>query len=153
MSRLDGLYQQLILDHNKSPRNFGKLDPHSHYSHGVNPLCGDDYEVTLQVSPDGIIEKSAFVGSGCAISKSSGSLMTLAIEGKSVADALALKDQFLNLLLSDTVTEYDRAVLGKLAVLEGVKKFPARVKCAALVWRAIEDALSESAVQTISTEN
>ena len=79
--------------------------------------------------------------------------MTLAIEGKSVADALAVKDQFLNLLLSDTVTEYDRAVLGKLAVLEGVKKFPARVKCAALVWRAIEDALSESAVQTISTEN
>lgn len=152
MSRLDGLYQQLILDHNKSPRNFGKLDPHTHYSHGINPLCGDDYEVTLQVSPDGVVERVAFIGSGCAISKSSGSLMTIAIEGKSIDEVVALKDRFLGLLLSDEISDDDRSGLGKLAVLEGVKKFPARVKCAALVWRAIEDALSESTTKSASTE-
>lgn len=151
MSRLDGLYQQLILDHNKSPRNFGKLDPHTHYSHGVNPLCGDDYEVTLQVC-NGIVERVAFIGSGCAISKSSGSLMTIAIEGKSIDEVVALKDRFLGLLLSDEISDDDRSGLGKLAVLEGVKKFPARVKCAALVWRAIEDALSESTTKSASTE-
>ena len=151
MGRLDDLYQQLILDHNKSPRNFGKVDPHTHYSHGVNPLCGDDYEVTLQVS-DGIVQQAKFVGSGCAISKSSGSLMTSAIEGRSVSDVLTLKDQFLRLLLTDDSTDVDRKSLGKLAALEGVKKFPVRVKCAALVWRAIEDALAGSSTQSVSTE-
>jgi nitrogen fixation NifU-like protein len=152
MNRLDGLYQQLILDHNKSPRNFGKLEPHTHYSHGVNPLCGDDYEITLQVSSERVIEKSAFQGTGCAISKSSGSLMTSAIQGKTVDEVVALKDLFLKLLLTDDVTDEDRVRLGKLAVLEGVKNFPARVKCAALVWRAIEDALLETTSKRISTE-
>ncbi|NDC82927.1 SUF system NifU family Fe-S cluster assembly protein [bacterium] len=151
MSRLESLYQELILDHNKSPRNFGKLDPFTHYSHGINPLCGDDYEVTLTVSDDVVVD-AQFTGSGCAISKASGSLMTLAIIGQPVTTIIRLKNLFLKMLLTDTLTHDERQQLGKLAVLEGVKKFPARVKCAALVWRAIEDALSPSATATVSTE-
>jgi nitrogen fixation NifU-like protein len=149
MNRLDNLYQELILDHNKNPHNFGRLDPHTHYSKGVNPLCGDSYEITLWVKDD-IIHDLRFVGSGCAISKSSGSMMTDAIKGKTVTEALLLKDQFLAIVLG-TGTDANRSELGRLAVLEGVKKFPARVKCAALVWRAVEDALLVRE-GTISTE-
>lgn len=150
MSRLDTLYQQLILDHNKSPRNFGKLDPYTHYSKGINPLCGDQYEVTVVVKGEMILDIQ-FSGTGCAISKSSGSLMTDAIKGKSVSDALGLKDLFLGMIL-DTLPDVDRQSLGRLAVLEGVKKFPARVKCAALVWRAFEDAVSEQKLGQTTTE-
>ncbi len=150
MSRLDALYQQLILDHNKSPRNFGKLDPYTHYSKGFNPLCGDQYEVTLSVQ-NGVIQDIQFVGTGCAISKSSGSMMTDAVKGKSLADALALKDHFLSMIL-DSGTPIERPMLGRLAVLEGVKKFPSRVKCAALVWRALEDAVSDCQVGQTTTE-
>ncbi|NBV42240.1 SUF system NifU family Fe-S cluster assembly protein [bacterium] len=141
MSRLEALYQQLILDHNKNPQNFKKVASYSHYSHGRNPLCGDDYEVMIRVE-NNRIEDIGFSGSGCAISKSSGSLMTAALKGKTVEESVRLKDSFIQLLLEDVISPDEVKNLGKLAVFEGVKKFPARVKCAALVWRALEDALA-----------
>lgn len=151
MSRLDALYQQLILDHNKFPRHFGKIDGYTHYSHGVNPLCGDDYEVTLVIN-SGVVTDAQFCGTGCAISKASGSLMTSSVIGQSVDTVLGIKELFFKMILTDELSDNDRQALGKLAALEGVKKFPARVKCAALVWRAIEDALSKSTAQIVSTE-
>ena len=147
---LDNLYQQMILEHNKNPRNFKSVDPQTHYSHGHNPLCGDDYVVTLRVNDNGIIEDIGFTGTGCAISKASGSLMTETLIGKPVDEVLKIKDNFLTL-----VTEDEKPVesLGKLVVFEGVKKFPVRVKCAALVWRALEDALlNKSNDHVITTE-
>ena len=131
---LDNLYQQMILEHNKNPRNFKEVDPNTHYSHGHNPLCGDDYIVTIRVK-EGIIEDIGFKGTGCAISKASGSLMTETLIGKKIEDVLNIKDNFLNLV---TEEDAEKDNLGKLIVFEGVKKFPVRVKCAALVWRALE---------------
>ena len=146
---LDNLYQQMILEHNKNPRNFKEVDPNTHYSHGHNPLCGDDYVVTIRVK-EGIIEDIGFKGTGCAISKASGSLMTETLIGKKIEDVLNIKDNFLNLV---TEEDAEKDNLGKLIVFEGVKKFPVRVKCAALVWRALEDALlNESDDHTITTE-
>ena len=147
---LDKLYQHMILEHNKNPRNFVKVDPFTHYSHGHNPLCGDDFVVTLRLDDQKCIEAIGFEGQGCAISKASGSLMTQALKGKTLQEALELKDNFLSLITDD---DYIGADLGKLNVFEGVKKFPVRVKCAALVWRALEDALDESQTQdSITTE-
>ena len=146
---LDNLYQQMILEHNKNPRNFKEVDPNTHYSHGHNPLCGDDYVVTIRVK-EGIIEDIGFKGTGCAISKASGSLMTETLIGKKIEDVLNIKDNFLNLV---TEEDAEKVKLGKLIVFEGVKKFPVRVKCAALVWRALEDALlNKSDDHTITTE-
>tara|TARA_B100000427_G_scaffold287176_1_gene261615 strand:+ start:1333 stop:1779 length:447 start_codon:yes stop_codon:yes gene_type:complete len=146
---LDNLYQQMILEHNKNPRNFKEVDPNTHYSHGHNPLCGDDYIVTIRVK-EGIIEDIGFKGTGCAISKASGSLMTETLIGKKIEDVLNIKDDFLDLVTEDDVKKDN---LGKLIVFEGVKKFPVRVKCAALVWRALEDALlNKSDDHTITTE-
>ena len=146
---LDNLYQQMILEHNKNPRNFKEVDPNTHYSHGHNPLCGDDYIVTIRMK-EGIIEDIGFTGSGCAISKASGSLMTETLIGKSIDTVLSIKDDFLNLVTEDKV---EKEKLGKLIVFEGVKKFPVRVKCAALVWRALEDALlNKSDDHSITTE-
>ncbi|RAP30268.1 SUF system NifU family Fe-S cluster assembly protein [Candidatus Marinamargulisbacteria bacterium SCGC AG-343-D04] len=140
MSNLEHLYQEMILEHNKNPRHFQEVNPHTHYSHGHNPLCGDDYVVTLRVSSNHVIEEIGFKGDGCAISKASGSLMTQKLKGLTVEEALELKDNFISLITTD---EEDVDV-GKLIVLKGVKKFPVRVKCALLVWRALEDALTET---------
>ncbi len=140
MSRLEQLYQEMILSHNKSPKNFGQLSGASHCSHGVNPLCGDDYWVYLNIADDGVIQKVMFDGVGCAISKASGSLMTMAIEGKKIEDVLGIKDAFLELVTTDC-SEECRKKLGSLRVFEGVQQFPVRVKCATLVWRALEDAI------------
>ena len=148
MSRLKELYEQLILDHNKKPRNFGDINPITHFCHGHNPLCGDDYQVMLNVV-DGMIENIAFKGDGCAISKASGSLMTSALKGMSIKDALLKKDIFLKLVTTDG---FEDKSLGKLHVFEGVRNYPVRVKCAALVWRALEGALDESNENKISTE-
>lgn len=149
MSRLNRLYEEMILEHNKKPRNFLKLEHHSHSSHGKNPLCGDDYFVFLNIEND-VIKDISFLGQGCAISKSSGSLMTESLKGKSIQEALSMKNSFLDLVSKDV--EYDvKTSLGKLKVFEGVKQFPVRVKCAALVWRALEDALENNAGE-ISTE-
>lgn len=150
----DDLYQEVILDHNRRPRNFGKLADANSYSHGVNPLCGDDYHLFLYIDEDGIIKKVAFEGSGCAISKSSASMMTEVVVGKSVEEARLLEGHVIRLLTDNTVSPETRAATGKLKIFEGVKKFPVRVKCAALIWRTLEDALKDKQERKteISTE-
>ncbi len=145
MSRLEELYQEMILEHNKNPRNFRKSEGHTHESHGYNPLCGDDYFVFVKLNGD-TVEDISFHGSGCAISKSSGSLMTTSLKGKSKEEALQLKDCFLKMVTEDCSAECQEK-LGKLKVFEGVKHYPVRVKCAALVWRALEDALNTGGLQ------
>lgn len=139
--KLNDLYQEVILDHNKKPRNFGKLEDPTGYAHGVNPLCGDDYHVYLKTEPDGVLKQIAFEGQGCAISKSSASLMTAAVQGKKISEVKALKDDFIHLLTDNAASEKTRAAVGKLKIFEGVKQFPVRVKCATLIWRALEEAL------------
>lgn len=138
---LSELYQEVILDHNKRPRNFGRPEGANRYSHGVNPVCGDNYHLYLQVGEDGVIQKIGFEGAGCAISKSSASMMTEAVKGLPAAEAGVLKDRFLKLLTTDASEEVRRGV-GRLKLFEGVKNFPIRVKCATLIWRALEDALA-----------
>lgn len=133
------LYQEVIFDHNRKPRNYRKLDPHSHHARGHNPLCGDQLEVFLQVK-DGIIEDVSFEGQGCAISTASASLMTEAIKGKPVAEVEALFEDF-HALLTDSNASPERD-FGKLAVLAGVREFPVRVKCATLAWHTLHNALS-----------
>ena len=150
--KLDELYQEVILDHNRRPRNFGKLENATAYAHGVNPLCGDDYHLYLEVE-SGTIKKVGFEGSGCAISKSSASMMTQAMEGKTVGEAEKLKDGFIHLLTDETVSETARAGVGKLKIFEGVKQFPIRVKCATLIWRALEETLKDGSKKSeVTTE-
>lgn len=146
MSRLEQLYQQLILDHHKSPHHFGEADPVTHEALGNNPLCGDTYRVTLRIE-DQRLDQVKFSGAGCAISKASGSLMAVALTGLTVDEARAIKDRFLAFLNSDGEADG----LGKLAALGGVRQFPARVKCATLVWRAFEAAI-EAGGRPVSTE-
>ena len=150
MSRLQAMYQEMILEHNKKPRHFGVLEGATHISHGKNPLCGDDYMIYCRVVED-IIESVTFDGCGCAISKSSGSLMTTHCTGKKIQESLVLKDLFLKLVTDLTLSPEEMKQLGSLRVFEGVKAFPVRVKCAALVWRALEDAL-EAHSGEVSTE-
>lgn len=140
-SRIQKLYESMILQHNKSPKNFKEVPGCTHVSHGHNPLCGDDYYVFVKVD-DGVVTDIGFKGQGCAISKSSGSLMTVSLKGKPVDDVLEIKDLFLK-LVSEELSSEEKEKLGKLKVFEGVKQFPVRVKCAALVWRALEDALNK----------
>ena len=148
MSRLRQLYEQMILDHNKNPRNFKELEPCTHFSHGHNPLCGDDYKVMINVKDD-IITDIGFHGDGCAISKASGSMMTEKLIGLSLNDAKTIKNCFLDLITTDEELGKD---IGKLKVFEGIKQYPIRVKCAALVWRALEDALENNSKNKITTE-
>ena len=142
MSRLEKLYEAMILEHNRKPRNFHEMSGCTSVSHGKNPLCGDDYYVYVDLD-EHLIKDISFHGTGCAISKSSGSLMTDQLKGKSIEEALSLKNDFLDLITKQTTAE-QKAHLGKLTVFEGVGKFPVRVKCAVLVWRTLEDALSRS---------
>ncbi|MGH7197208.1 MAG: Fe-S cluster assembly sulfur transfer protein SufU [Candidatus Omnitrophota bacterium] len=141
--KLDDLYQEVILDHNKNPRNFKKLEDANLYSHGFNPICGDDYELYLLVDQGGTIKKVGFQGHGCAISKSSASLMTANVDGKSVRDAETLKNNFIHLLTDDTISQEVKLGVGRLNFFEGVRQFPVRVKCATLAWHALEDALKD----------
>ena len=141
--KLDDLYQEVILDHNRRPRNFRKLDDANAYSHGINPLCGDDYHLYLQVDDSGIIKKVGFEGQGCAISKSSASIMTTMIEGKSLKEARELDENFIRLITDDKAQESVRSKVGKLKIFEGVRQFPVRVKCATLIWHALADALKD----------
>lgn len=140
--KLDELYQEVILDHNRHPRNFKKLEDANAYSHGHNPLCGDDYHLYLEIDPAGVIKKVGFEGAGCAISKSSASMMTMMVEGKTVRQAEELKNNFVR-LVTDGAGESLREKVGRLKIFEGVKKFPVRVKCATLIWHALEDALRD----------
>ena len=143
MSDLSDLYQEVILDHNRRPRNYGPLPDASRTVQGHNPLCGD--KVTLYVRLDGDrISGIAFEGSGCAISKASASLMTDAVKGGTIDQANALFDRFHAMVTTPIGQPVDEAPLGKLAVFAGVREFPVRVKCASLAWHTLKAALSGS---------
>ena len=141
MSDLSELYQEVILDHNKRPRNFHPLENATHEAEGYNPLCGDRLNVFLRVDGERIAD-IGFVGSGCAISKASASLMTDSLKGMTIADARALFERFHAMV----TTPPDQPVedLGKLSVLAGVREFPVRVKCASLAWHTLKAALEKS---------
>jgi nitrogen fixation NifU-like protein len=141
MSDLTDLYQEVILDHNRRPRNFGKLEGATHHANGHNPLCGDKLSLSLQVD-NGRIVNVMFEGSGCAISKASASLMTDAIKGHTVAEAETLFDAFHLMVTTPISDPVDESELGKLAVFSGVREFPARVKCASLAWHTMKAALA-----------
>jgi len=150
---LRDLYQTTILDHSKSPRNFGKLEAANHTASGHNPLCGDRLTLYLEVQDD-VVKAAAFEGSGCAISTASASMLTEAVTGKSVADAEALFQQFHAWLAGQGPTDLlseQAASLGKLAVFGGVREFPVRVKCATLAWHAMHSALAGGGA-TVKTE-
>lgn len=140
---LQNLYQDVIVDHGRRPRNFGELEDANRRAAGVNPLCGDQLTVSLHLV-DGKIEEIAFTGSGCAISQASASLMTVALKGKPVAEALQLFDHVHDLLTVAPDGSPQPEDLGKLAVLSGVWEFPTRVKCASLAWQALRAALDEN---------
>jgi nitrogen fixation NifU-like protein len=143
MSELNELYQEVILDHNRRPRNFGPLPTATHRANGHNPLCGDKLTLALEVQGDQIV-KAMFEGSGCAISKASASLMTDAIKGHSLAEAETLFQAFHLMVTTPISDPVDESQVGKLAVLAGVREFPTRVKCASLAWHTMKAALSGS---------
>lgn len=149
MAALSGLYQDLILDHNRSPQNFRRLENANRKAEGNNPLCGDRLTVWLRMEHD-IIQDATFQGSGCAISKASASLMTGAVKGKSRAEAVALFERFRG-LVTGSVQGEEAEALGKLAVFSGVSEFPIRVKCASLSWHAMKAALDQPDA-VVSTE-
>lgn len=150
MSDLRDLYQEVVIDHGRRPRNFHALDPHSHHADGFNPLCGDKMSLYLQVNNEDIIEDVGFTGSGCAISMASASLLSEELKGKTTAQAQAIFDEFHNLLTQDD-TLPDSDTLGKLAVLAGVRDYPTRVKCATLSGHTLRAALRGDE-QPVSTE-
>ena len=140
MSELSDLYQEVILDHNRSPRNFKKLDDADRNADGYNPLCGD--QITVYVKLDnGVIREVSFLGSGCAISKASASMMTASLKGKTVDEAETMFDRVHRMLTGGSNPAADAQELGKLAALSGVSNFPARVKCATLSWHTLRSAL------------
>ena len=150
MSDLAALYQDVILDHNRRPRNFGEMADADRRQEGRNPLCGDQLTVWLRLEGDTIADVS-FVGSGCAISKASASLMTAAVKGKTRAEAERLFDRFHGLVTGRLDVAAERSSLGSMAVFAGVSKFPARVKCASLSWHTMRAALHQEE-SPISTE-
>ena len=148
MSELRELYQSVILDHNKRPRNFGALEGANRAADGHNPLCGDRLRVELRVE-DGVVADAAFTGEGCAISRASASLMTEAVKGRPVAEAESLFGAFHGLVTGRSGGSGDG--LGKLAVFAGVREFPIRVKCATLAWHTLRAALEQRG-ETAKTE-
>ena len=149
-AELRELYQQVILDHNKSPRNFKKLENANHMAEGYNPLCGDRINIYLDVE-DGIVKDVSFLGSGCAISKASASLMSTIIKGKSKEEAEKIFEKFHDLVTGNLTDEEEIEELGKLAVFAGVKDFPVRVKCASLAWHTMISALNKEE-KVVTTE-
>ena len=149
---LNDLYRDVILDHNRQPRNFGVLDPADASVEGFNPMCGDHLTLRLRLEDD-TISDIRFEGQGCAISTASASLMTEAVKGKTRGDALKLFDRVHQLLTDDAAPPADE--LGKLAALSGVREYPARVKCASLCWHTLASALKAAdlkSVPAVSTE-
>ncbi len=140
MSDLRELYQELIVDHSKRPRNFGKPEDFNYCARGFNPLCGDKLNLFLQVE-DGVIRDVKFEGSGCAISTASASIMTEALKGQTLEKADALFQTFHYMLTGPKDPQNAGAGMGKLAVFAGVNEFPARVKCATLAWHTLRNAL------------
>ena len=149
MSELSELYQQVILDHNKKPRNFRKLEAPSHTAEGYNPLCGDQLTIYLNMDDDQVKEV-VFEGSGCAISKASASMMTQAVKGKSKEEAENLFKEFHSMVTGELNEETEENSLGNLKIFAGVREFPVRVKCATLAWHTLHAALNKQ--DQISTE-
>ena len=142
-AELDELYQSLILDHNRAPRNFRRLEDANAHAEGRNPLCGDAYDVWLKVEDNRIVE-ATFLGQGCAISKASASMMTQAIKGKQVGEARDLFEQFHGLVAGPgNAAPRGENFPAKLEVFKGVRAFPIRVKCATLSWHAMKQALDQ----------
>lgn len=150
MDDLRDLYQEVLLDHHKHPRNRGKLEDASHRAEGYNPLCGDKVTIYLLLRSD-VIEKIAFEGTGCAICTASCSVMTEVLKGKKEAEAERLFGEFHELVTSDPESGIDAAGLGKLAIFAGVREFPMRVKCATLAWHTMRAALKAPG-GTVTTE-
>ena len=149
MSDLRELYQQVILDHNKNPRNFREMADATRHVDGYNPLCGDHYTIYVKTEGENIAEVS-FTGSGCAISKASASVMSSTVKGKSKEEADRLFDTFHRLVTGDA-SGLSAADLGRLAAFSGVSEFPARVKCATLAWHTLKSAL-EGRDEKVTTE-
>ncbi|HWN11224.1 MAG TPA: SUF system NifU family Fe-S cluster assembly protein [Pyrinomonadaceae bacterium] len=147
MSELSELYQQVILDHNKKPRNFRRLDAANHSAEGFNPLCGDHLTVYLNLEEDAVKDIS-FEGSGCAISKAAASMMTQALKGKSKEQAETLFKRFHGMVAGEFIVGDEDAddILGNLRVFSGVREFPVRVKCATLPWHTMHAALNNQAI-------
>src|SRR5437763_7303885 len=133
MSELSELYQQVILDHNKKPRNLQRLEGANRSAEGFNPLCGDQLTVYLRMD-EGVVREVSFVGTGCAISKASASMMTQAVKGRTRGEALALFDEFHRMVTGELDEEAEPNQLGRLKIFAGVRDYPARVKCASLPW-------------------
>lgn len=150
MADLRDLYQEVILDHHKKPRNFHKLDQANRQADGYNPLCGDKLSVYIQIE-NGIVKDIGFVGTGCAISTASASMMTESLKGKSEAEVKSIFERFHRLVTDHSESHPDPATLGKLAVFSGVREYPVRVKCATLAWHTMRAAL-EGKKETVATE-
>jgi len=149
MSDLRELYQEVILDHHKKPRNFRKLEDANRHAEGYNPLCGDRINLFLKIE-EGIVREASFQGSGCAISTASASMMTELLKGKTEAEANALFERFHD-LVTGKIPREKQADLGKLAVFAGVREYPVRIKCAILCWHALKAALERHS-ETVATE-
>ena len=148
---LEELYQTVILDHSRRPRNFGDLPDAAVRVHGDNPACGDEIHLGLKFGPDRDLQDIKFTGHGCAISQASASLMTMKLKGKSHVEATEMLKAFHDLVTNETTNS--PGMLGDLRVMQGVRKFPQRVKCAMLAWRAVEQALRQTAGESsVSTE-
>lgn len=150
MSDIRDLYQEMILEHNKNPRNFHRLEGAHREAQGYNPLCGDRLIVYLSMD-NGKIKDIGFQGSGCAISKASASLMTTLVKGKTKDEAKALFEKFHQMMAGDSDSINDVNTLGKLTVFSGVREFPMRVKCATLAWHTLKASI-EGAAEPVSTE-
>ena len=149
MSELSELYQQVILDHNKKPRNFRKLETANHSAEGYNPLCGDQLTVYLDLE-NGLVKDVGFEGSGCAISKAAASMMTQAVKGMSREQAEGLFNEFHSMVTGELDEETEENSLGNLRIFAGVRDFPVRVKCATLSWHTMHAALNNQEI--VSTE-
>ena len=151
MTDLAELYQSIILDHNRSPKNFHSMEDATGHADGRNPVCGDHLTVWVKVDADDRISDVSFLGAGCAISKASASLMTATVKGKSRAEAERLFTLFHDLVTGRLTPDTDRTALGRLAAFGGVSRFPVRVKCASLAWHTLRSALGEGPI-VVSTE-
>lgn len=147
MNELLQLYQQMIIDHGQRPRNFGKIEHPTHKQQGVNPLCGDKLEMYLIIE-DNLIKDVKFSGEGCAISMASASMLTEMIKGKKVDEANNLVEDFQSMLVTQDISEEAKDRLGKAVILEGVKEYPSRIKCATLAWHALKNACEGSGEAT-----
>ena len=149
MSNLEALYQEVILDHNRKPRNFREIENADRHVEGRNPLCGDQVTIYVKLDGDRLADVS-FKGTGCAVSKSSASIMTQTVKGKTLAETRQLFDKF-HAMITGMMTDAEREQMGSLAALGGVSKFQLRVKCASLAWHALKAALDGSGAE-VSTE-